>query len=408
MAVKKFNYHQNLQQNEIQNGVDQNLPSAPTSPKEGQFYWNTATKEDMIFNGNAWVSRTAQGKTYTQGDGISISGTVISNAGVRSISTGTTNGTISVNTGGTTANVAIRGLGGAAYTESAAYATAAQGALANTAVQPGDLADVATSGAYSDLTGTPTVDQTYNSTSANAQSGKAVASAISSAISGVYKPAGSIAFANRPTLSASIEGYVYNITDSFITTNDFVEGSGKSYPAGTNIVCINTSGTTYKWDVLSGVVDLSDYQLSATAVTHTASTPVGTATTPVYVDSNGVAQACTYSLNKTVPANAVFTDTTYTFSTGLTTNGTTISVTGYSSLTKKLVATNPALTVTGGQATWEITNTLNTDECGVFIKEVSTNEYVDCYYEVTASKITIKINSTSNITAGVYKAIIIG
>jgi hypothetical protein len=36
-------------------------------------------------------------------------------------------------------------------------ATTAQGALADTAVQPGDLATVATTGAYSDLTGTPTL-----------------------------------------------------------------------------------------------------------------------------------------------------------------------------------------------------------------------------------------------------------
>jgi hypothetical protein len=41
------------------------------------------------------------------------------------------------------------------------------------------LATVATTGAYSDLSGTPTVDQTYDGTSANAQSGVAVASAIS-------------------------------------------------------------------------------------------------------------------------------------------------------------------------------------------------------------------------------------
>jgi hypothetical protein len=39
----------------------------------------------------------------------------------------------------------------------AAYATAAQGALAATAVQPGGLATVATSGAYNDLSGRPTL-----------------------------------------------------------------------------------------------------------------------------------------------------------------------------------------------------------------------------------------------------------
>ena len=37
------------------------------------------------------------------------------------------------------------------------YATAAQGALADTATQPGDLATVATSGAYGDLSGLPTL-----------------------------------------------------------------------------------------------------------------------------------------------------------------------------------------------------------------------------------------------------------
>lgn len=39
----------------------------------------------------------------------------------------------------------------------ATFATAAQGALADSAVQPGDLATVATSGAYADLTGKPTL-----------------------------------------------------------------------------------------------------------------------------------------------------------------------------------------------------------------------------------------------------------
>jgi hypothetical protein len=39
----------------------------------------------------------------------------------------------------------------------AAYATAAQGDLADSAVQPGDLATVATSGAYSDLSDRPTL-----------------------------------------------------------------------------------------------------------------------------------------------------------------------------------------------------------------------------------------------------------
>lgn len=62
-------------------------------------------------------------------------------------------------------------------------ATIRSGASAGaTAVQPGDLATVATSGSYNDLSNKPTiptVDQTYSASSTNAQSGTAVASAIS-------------------------------------------------------------------------------------------------------------------------------------------------------------------------------------------------------------------------------------
>lgn len=48
-------------------------------------------------------------------------------------------------------------LGTAAAADTGDFATAAQGALADSATQPGDLADVATSGSYTDLTSTPTI-----------------------------------------------------------------------------------------------------------------------------------------------------------------------------------------------------------------------------------------------------------
>ncbi len=55
--------------------------------------------------------------------------------GVTAVATGKTNGTISVTNGGVATDVPVKGLGSAAYTESTAYATAAQGALAATALQ---------------------------------------------------------------------------------------------------------------------------------------------------------------------------------------------------------------------------------------------------------------------------------
>lgn len=63
------------------------------------------------------------------------------------ITTGSANGNISVK--GT--DVAVKGLGSAAFTASTAYATAAQGALADTAVQPNQLAAIAKTGSTDDL-----------------------------------------------------------------------------------------------------------------------------------------------------------------------------------------------------------------------------------------------------------------
>jgi hypothetical protein len=77
-----------------------------------------------------------------------------------------------------------------------------------------------------------------------------------------YTPKGSVAFANLPALSAANLNCVYNVTDSFTTTSSFVEGAGKSYPAGTQVAIVNTgtaSSPVYKYDAFSGFVDLSSY-----------------------------------------------------------------------------------------------------------------------------------------------------
>lgn len=89
-------------------------------------------------------------------------------------------------------------------------------------------------------------------------------SKIATAISSTYKPAGSTTYVGLPAPSADEEGKVYNVSDAFTTDEDFVEGTGISYPAGTNVVCIDSDDAgTYKWDVLSGFVDLSAYETTS-------------------------------------------------------------------------------------------------------------------------------------------------
>lgn len=84
-------------------------------------------------------------------------------------------------------------------------------------------------------------------------------------VSTLYKPQGSKSGAQltQNLLSESDAGFVYNVTTAFTTTNLFVEGAGKEYPAGTNVVVIVEEGgtaqaptRTKKFDVLAGFVDI--------------------------------------------------------------------------------------------------------------------------------------------------------
>lgn len=137
--------------------------------------------------------------------------------------------------------------------------TAAQSTSAGEAIAGNgtiSLHKIAKTGTFGDLLSKPTSISGYGITDAYTKT------EVDGMISSVYKPAGSVAFASLPTLASGVLGNVYNVTDAFTTTNDFVEGSGKNYPAGTNVVVVNTgtsSNPTYKFDVLSGFVDLSGY-----------------------------------------------------------------------------------------------------------------------------------------------------
>ena len=111
---------------------------------------------------------------------------------------------------------------------------------------------------------------------------------IAAQISSTYQPGGSVAFASLPALSADKLGFVYNVTDAFTTNANFVEGAGKSFPAGTDVAIINTGtaeSPVYKYNVLAGFIDLSGYvQASQMATLSNAeiTTAVSTAYTNVF------------------------------------------------------------------------------------------------------------------------------
>lgn len=146
------------------------------------------------------------------------------------IATGTENGSISVNG----ADVAIKGLAALAFKAKVSQ-TDLDDALAAVLANKADKATT--------LAGYGITDA-YTKEELNAK------------ISAVYKPAGSVAFADLPALAENVLGNVYNVTNAFTTTDSFVEGAGNKYPKGTNVVVVE-SGEDYKFDVLAGFVDLS-------------------------------------------------------------------------------------------------------------------------------------------------------
>ena len=80
---------------------------------------------------------------------------------------------------------------------------------------------------------------------------------------GGYTPSGSAYFDDLPTPSKDYLGYVYNMLEDFTTTNDFLEGAGKTYSAGSNVVIVDAGSVDnprYMYDVLSGFIDLSGYE----------------------------------------------------------------------------------------------------------------------------------------------------
>lgn len=203
------------------------------------------------------------------------------------LETGTTNGTVSFN--GT--EVAVKGLGSAAYTEASAYDAAGTAAGVQTAVigTSGDASTAITIyGTRKYAAEQATAAQTAATTAANSYTdgqitqaktdligtGDATSTTIKGAVAesktyadtqiaakigSVYKPAGSVAFEDLPTPAASLLGNVYNVTNAFTADAEFITGEqGTQYPAGTNVVVVEVE-SAYYYDALTGIVDLSSY-----------------------------------------------------------------------------------------------------------------------------------------------------
>ncbi len=194
------------------------------------------------------------------------------------LASGTNNGTLKITVNGTaTDNVAVKGLKSAAYTESSAYATAAQGTKADNAMPK----------AGGTFTGAITVQAP--STDMNPATKQYVDTAIGAVKQFEYQ-----VVTELPTAAQATMGKIYLIAHSH-NPND---GQPDSYDEFITVL----SGSTYKWERIGNTdIDLSGYVPTSRKINNKAlSSDINLSASDV-----GVTEAAFPGLNKTGTVTAV-------------------------------------------------------------------------------------------------------
>jgi len=349
----------NVYLNHIENGV---ITSSRKITGTGA---TTVTADE---HGNLIINATE--KTYTAGSGISISNDTISNAGVRSISESTERGNITANIDGTARDIPVHGLKSAAYTDSSDYATAGHkhsfSELQNkpTTIAGYGITDAASAthghdaseitsgtidiarlpaGALEKLVPVANETERYALTKAQVQNGDTVQQEDTGVMYRVVDE-------NNLDKPSGYKEYVAGAASSVPWSG--ITGKPESFPASEHTHTISdisdiTTATVAKADKLStartitlsgAVTGSADFDGSENVtlnaeVNHThqyagsqtiggaansavrlETSSAGSSVTPVYF-YEGKPVALDYQLNKTVPANAEFTDTHYSSTT---------------------------------------------------------------------------------------------
>lgn len=363
-----------LNGNEIQNGVFQNLATAPMNPKEGQFYFNTTNKTLYIYANGKWKDALSQGVVYQEGTGIDITNAVISiddtvvatkdfvsNTYVpqtRTINTKPLSGNVTLNASDVGAVPTTRKVNNKALSDDISLNASDVGALANTTKYGATLSLSVNSTTY---VLTATLKDQDGNTLGTAQ-----------------------------TVDLPIESLVLDV-DFDEDTNELIiklqSGTETRVPIG-SIISGLQSEITSENPLDADLVD--DTSSSNKFVTAAQKTQIGTNATNIGSIQNtisGYGNIVTHNVSEFATAS----------------QGTKADT-----ACQKFAQNNPALTQSGGVCTWAITNTLATADVQVVIREISSNAEVIAGVTATASTITIKMNSDSNIAADTYRAVIIG
>lgn len=340
------------------------------STNAGKYYAVESDSDGRLFVNVPWANTT-----YTFGNGVSASGTTVSNSGVRSIAAGSADGTISVNTNGTTANVAIKGLKSAAYTESSAYATSDHKhddkyvALTNgvTAVTydstnkkitrtiNGTAADVVTVATLKTAMGLAKGDVDLGNVTNEAQIAKSIGTAKGDIIyfSGSATPVRLAVGSSGQVLKVSSSGIPAWAADNNDTTHLYVNDTAAG--ATSNAVTTNTTTYLHLYDTTTKRETIQIKGASATSVSATAAGVITITSTNSRDPGYG-----------SIASGAASTATT-----ALTANATTVAATTYNEkLTlgagNKWIVTAATNSATAGSDVFNIGHALSDITAGTF------------------------------------------
>lgn len=183
-------------------------------------------------------------------------------------------------------------LGTAAAEDTTAFATAAQGAKADSAVQPDDLAAVATSGAYADISGTPTLGtaaaENVGAFATAAQGALADTAAQSADLAAVATSGSYNDLTDKPSVGTGDVVGPASSTDSRIalfdgTTGKLLKDGGKGIPSGAIVGTTDTQTLTNKTltDPIVGTQSAGDNSTKAASTAYVDSALSGKASSTV-------------------------------------------------------------------------------------------------------------------------------
>lgn len=404
-----------LNKNELQNAAMHKLASAPSSPVKGQTYFNTTENKPYIYDGSAWKSMLDSDSGVTD-----LSGNT-AESGKAFVSASINGRTLIFEKGSfLTAHQSIKVLD---TTQTTAQTTDDDETITGSGSIK--LHKIAKTGTYSDLIGLPTLG-TASSKDTGTSSGNVP----------VLDSNGKLDTSILPALA---------ITDTFVVAS---ENAMLALTAQVGDVAVRTdlnksfilketgASTLSHWQELltptdavssvngkTGVVVLSASDVDALPDSTKYGASLSASGTSLSLKDQDGTVLSTVTTQDTNTWRPVKVNGTEKLGSGTDTNaldlvagtnitlsesGGAVTINATSSI-QKYSADNPALTQSSGLCTWTVTHSLGTKDVIVGIEEVSTGEVVIAdIVKTSTSVVTIKIVSSSNISAGTYRVTVIG